>query len=204
MPLELQTRLLRVLEEGIVSRVGSIEQTYVDVRIIAASNKDLKAEVKSGNFREDLFYRLNVLPLYLSPLRKRKEDIEPLIDYFMDRLSKRLNKKKVEIRKDEMHALINYKWPGNVRELENLVELTINLEHFPEELVNYYNQEGDNDSLIDEKIENPIEDFSLEEIERSHIKWMLEKNNGNITTTARELGIARNTLYRKMEIFDLK
>lgn len=208
MPLNLQTRLLRVIEEGIVSRVGSIEQTYVDVRIIAASNKDLKSEVRIGNFREDLFYRLNVLPLYLSPLRDRKEDIPPLIAFFMEKLSKNLNKRKVHITNSEMDILIRYDWPGNVRELENLVELLINLEYTPKEIINSYKEEINIESTVELEnnlsIEEIVREYSLEEIEKSHIKYMLEKNNRNISLTASELGIGRNTLYRKMEKFDLR
>lgn len=231
MPLELQTRLLRVLEEGIVSRVGSVEQRYVDVRIIAASNKDLMKEVMEGNFRDDLFYRLNVLPLKLPGLRDRKEDIPALVDFFMEKLSKSLNKRKVEISNDEMEILLDYDWPGNVRELENLVELLINLEHIPEEIIDSYREERDlENSLVleDRKAsqnfqqgkekEEEFKSFkenndisadkvdggnSLEEIEKNHISYMLEKNNYNITLTASELEIARNTLYRKMEKFDL-
>lgn len=203
MPLELQTRLLRVLEEGIVSRVGSVEQNYVDVRIIAASNKDLKREVTLGNFREDLFYRLNVLPLRLIPLRERKEDIEPLINYFMETLSKRLNKRKVKITKGEMEILLKYDWPGNVRELENLVELTINLEFFPYEVFKNYKLDK-NKQQKEIAITSIDEDkYSLNEIEKNHILYMLKKNDGNISLTARKLGISRNTLYRKMEKFNL-
>lgn len=230
MPLELQTRLLRVLEEGIVSRVGSVEQNYVDVRIIAASNKDLMKEVREGNFRDDLFYRLNVLPLKLPALRDRKEDIPALVGFFMEKLSKSLNKRKVEISNDEMEILLAYDWPGNVRELENLVELLINLEYIPEEIIDSYRDEGDLEdglALKDRKtsqnfqkeekqeefksfqeensisVEKGSRVYALEEIEKNHISYMLEKNDYNITLTASELEIARNTLYRKMEKFDL-
>lgn len=204
MPLELQTRLLRVLEEGIVSRVGSVEQNYVNVRIIAASNKDLKREVTLGNFREDLFYRLNVLPLRLIPLRERKEDIEPLINYFMETLSKRLNKRKVKITKGEMEILLKYDWPGNVRELENLVELTINLEIFPYEVFKNYKLDKNKQQKEIEITSIDEDKYSLNEIEKNHILYMLKKNDGNISLTARKLGISRNTLYRKMEKFNLE
>jgi PAS domain S-box-containing protein len=193
MPLELQTRLLRVVEEGIVSRIGSTDQIAVDVRIIAASNKNLKEEVKKGNFREDLFYRLNVLPMTILPLRERIEDIPLLVEYFMKKISKRLNKKEVEITKEQMDRLMEYSWPGNVRELENLVEFIINLEYVPISL------------LIEKKTYKPIElvsvynDLSLETMEKNHIIKVLKINNGNITTTAEALGISRNTLYRKIE-----
>lgn len=224
MPLKLQTRLLRVLEEGIISRVGSTEQTYVDVRIIAASNKDLKMEVEEGNFRKDLFYRLNVLPLKLAPLKDRKEDIPVLVDFFMEKISKRLNKRKVNISNSEMSVLLKYHWPGNVRELENLVELLINLEYVPEELIGDYRKDLTSKKILDLKendfdreehdyinrkikkyfLKNNLEgEKSLEDIEKIYIEYMLEENNNNISATAKKLNIGRNTLYRKIEKFNL-
>jgi len=131
MSLDLQTRLLRVIEEGIVRRIGGNDEIPINVRIIAATNKDLREEVKNGNFRTDLYYRLNVLPLKLPSLRERKEDIPLLIDYFMKRISKKLNKKEIEIPEEYMDYLLDYSWPGNIRELENLIELIINTEHLP-------------------------------------------------------------------------
>ncbi|WP_242620539.1 sigma-54 interaction domain-containing protein [Senegalia massiliensis] len=196
MPFNLQTRLLRVIEEGIVTRIGSIDQEYVDVRIIAASNKDLKKEVEKGNFRKDLFYRLNVLPLSILPLRERKDDIPILIDYFMDKISRRLNKKKVKITKFQMDYLINYNWPGNIRELENFVELIINLEYIP-------------NKYFENKIEKTKKDFiieknmTLEELEKNYITDMLRKNDRNITKVAKILGIGRNTLHRKINKYEL-
>ncbi|MCF6465150.1 sigma-54-dependent Fis family transcriptional regulator [Clostridium sp. Cult2] len=194
MPYSMQTRLLRVIEEGIVSRVGAIDQRVVDVRIIAASNRNLKEEVKEGNFRKDLFYRLNVLPIRIPPLRERKGDIPLLIDYFMSKISKRLNKKKIPIPKDIMEELMNYEWPGNVRELENFIELSINLGYVPKE-------SGDEGTIgLKEHIYNNL---LLEYIERKHIMEVLEIFSCNITKSAEALGIGRNTLYRKMDKYGI-
>lgn len=197
MPLELQTRLLRVIEEGIVSRVGSIDQVSVDVRIIAASNKDLREEVEKGNFREDLFYRLNVLPMTILPLRERVEDIPLLVDYFMNKVSKRLNKKEVLITKEYMDILMNYSWPGNVRELENLVELIINLEYVP---VHILTKKRTHNISTQITFDNNL---SLEKIEKIHIVNVLKANKGNITESAKDLEIGRNTLYRKIEKYKI-
>jgi sigma-54 dependent transcriptional regulator, acetoin dehydrogenase operon transcriptional activator AcoR len=128
MPLDMQTRLLRVIEEGTVQRIGESRQIPVDVRIIAASNRELLDEVERGNFRRDLYYRLNVLPIRLPALRERKEDIPILVRLYMDKLSKKLNKKPVPISQDYMDALSAQPWPGNIRELENMLELIINTE----------------------------------------------------------------------------
>ena len=132
MPLDMQTRLLRVIEEGIVIRIGSNKEIVVDARVIAATNKDLNEEVRKGNFRKDLYYRLNVLPIRLMPLRERKEDIPLLSQYFMERISRKLKKKSVNIDDEAMKSLLEYEWPGNVRELENIIELMVNTEMIPD------------------------------------------------------------------------
>lgn len=199
MPLDMQTRLLRVIEESTVNRIGSADEILVDVRIIAATNKDLTDEVAKGNFRKDLYYRLNVLPLRLSPLRQRKEDIPLLIEYFMNRISKRLNKKKVDISKEHMKKLMQYEWRGNVRELENFIELIINTEYIPI---------GRNRKEIEVDIKNNInktddECYKLEHVEKEHIKRILNICEGNITLAAKKLGIGRNTLYRKLRKYNI-
>ena len=209
MPLDMQTRLLRVIEEGTVSRIGSTKEIVVDVRIIAAANKDLNEEVERGNFRKDLFYRLNVLPLRLPPLRERKDDIPILVEYFMNRISKRLNKKTIQIHERHMKILLAHEWPGNIRELENLMELIINTESISLSL-------GKRQIVVDLKAKddfvhnnhNPMENdykptLTLEEVERQHIINVLGRCNGNITSTARALGIGRNTLYRKIDYYKI-
>lgn len=206
MPLDMQTRLLRVIQEGVVSRVGSNSQFPVDVRIIAATNKDLYEEVSKGNFRLDLYYRLKVLPIHLPPLRDRRADIPLLVDYFNQKVSKSINKRPMEIPKDYMDALIKYDWPGNVRELENIIELMLNTRKMPE--LGKVISKG-NPSLFLVKSEPEVEEpqtflnyggaFKLEDVEKVHIERILKITNFNITSAAKSLGIGRNTLYRKME-----
>lgn len=200
MPLDLQTRLLRVIEEGTVSRIGSSHERVVDVRVIAATNKNLKQEVENGTFRKDLFYRLNVLPLRLPSLCERKGDIKLLLDYFMDRISKKLNKKKVHIPLEYIEKLVEYNWPGNVRELENYVELAVNTEMVPDiHVLNF--EESSNKSI---KIKSAADVLSLKEMEKEHIVNVLESTGHNITQAASVLGIGRNTLYRKLKEFEIE
>jgi PAS domain S-box-containing protein len=196
MPLDMQTKLLRVIEEKVINRIGGYNPIPINVRIIAATNKELSEEVEKGNFRKDLYYRLNVLPVYLPPLRERKDDIALLIEFFMNTISKRINKRKVKIPKEYLDYLINYDWPGNIRELENVIELIINTESIPLNL--------------EKKITKPKMDFvnikedclKLEYIEKQHIMKVMEKYNGNVTLTAKALGIGRNTLYRKLNKYN--
>jgi len=193
MPLDMQTRLLRVIEESTVSRIGSPVELPVNVRIIAATNKDLIEEVRKGNFRKDLFYRLNVLPIKLPSLRERREDVPDLVDYFMTRISRKLNKSPVELPESYMDYLMSYNWPGNIRELENLVELIINTEtipayeNVPQVKVNH------------EKKFELVSLNSLDEIEKAHIVSVLKHFSGNISSAAKVLKIGRNTLYRKIQ-----
>ncbi|MBF7096966.1 sigma 54-interacting transcriptional regulator [Alkalibacter sp. M17DMB] len=206
MPLDMQTRLLRVIEEGTVSRIGAIEENVVDVRVIAATNKDLNEEVAKGNFRKDLYYRLNVLPVVLPPLRDRKKDIPLFIDFFMERISKKLNKKKVEISSDMLDLMIDYDWPGNVRELENYIELAVNTESLPD----LEWMQGKTVKTVGKL--NPVDGIrcpeneicrSLRDMEREHIIKVLEYYDENISKAAKQLGIGRNTLYRKLEMYEI-
>lgn len=207
MPLDMQTGLLRVLEEGTVSRVGSVKEIVVDVRVIAATNKDLNEEVRKSNFRKDLYYRLNVLPIKLLPLRERKADIPLLSQFFMKRISMKLNKKSVNINEETMKSFLEYEWPGNVRELENIIELIVNTESIPDRFVKA-------DSYADAKAKAEVnqnelqpsaalkmmeDNLKLEVVEVQHIMKVLDLYKGNITLSAKALGIGRNTLYRKLE-----
>ena len=198
MPLDMQTKLLRVLQEGVITKIGCRKPISVDVRIIAATNKDLRQEVKKGRFRKDLFYRLNVLPLYIPPLRERKGDIPLLIEYFMKNLAEKLGKEEIKISKEYLNIMLNYNWPGNVRELENVIELIINTGSMP---VEYFKNVELNDN-----IQNIIygEALDLESVEREHIKRVLKIFNNNITHSAKALNIRRNTLYNKIKKYDIR
>lgn len=191
MPIDMQIKLLRVIEEGVITRIGSHRQIPVNVRIIAATNKDLKKEVESGNFRKDLYYRLNVLPIYLPPLRERADDIPLLFDYYMEKTSKRLNKRRVAISPEYMDYLKKHEWQGNVRELENVIELIVNTESEQ----SYFLDRKSNPAAVPKKHMN----LSLEQVEKNHITAVLNECKGNVSTAARILDIGRNTLYRKLE-----
>jgi len=216
MPLDMQIGLLRVLEEGVMRRVGSNKEIMVDVRVIAATNKDLRVEIEKGNFRKDLYYRLNVLPVHLMPIRERKSDIPMLVDFFMERISRRLNKKRVDIGEEDMEMMMGYDWPGNVRELENFIELTVNTGSMPNRILKSFatleqksnpwslleNEIGGNFSMGGTRAEGkPI--LRLEDMECTHILRIIGIHGGNITKSAKALGIGRNTLYRKMEHYGI-
>jgi len=194
MPVDMQTKLLRVLQEGVITRIGSQKPIPVDVRVIAVSNRDLKREVELGRFRKDLFYRLNVLPLYLPPLRERKGDIILLIRYFMKSISKRLNKNEIELPDEYLDKMLNYNWPGNIRELENLVELIINTETLPP---GYFGQDIPSQDSGDRSL-------AINQVEKEHLITVLKKYNGNITQSALALGIRRNTLYSKIRKYEIR
>lgn len=201
MPFDLQTRLLRVIEEGSFNRIGSSKEIVVDVRIIAATNKKLSMEVENGTFRKDLYYRLNVLPLRLPALSERKGDIKLLLEYFMDKISRKLNKKKLFISEDKMKVLMQYDWPGNIRELENYVELAVNTETVPDIYELYKGNTAKPDSY-----KAPTHDdilFSLKDLEKEHIIKALKATDNNVTQSAHILGIGRNTLYRKLKEYGI-
>lgn len=197
MPLDMQIKLLRVVQEGVITRIGSSTSINVDVRIIASTNKDLKTEVELGRFRKDLFYRLNVLPIYLPPLRERKSDIPILMDYFIENICKRINKNPVQIPEKYLQKMINYNWPGNIRELENVVELIINTESIPSA---YFGEEQSTDEVL---ISFDTETLTLKYLEKQQIIKVLKKFKGNITYSSDALGIRRNTLYSKIKKYEI-
>jgi transcriptional regulator with PAS, ATPase and Fis domain len=202
MSLDMQVRLLRVIEEGVINRIGSSRPFPVNVRIIAATNKDLDEEVRIGNFRKDLFYRLNVLPIHLPPLRERQEDIDLLLDYYMNKISKKLGKKKIYLNNSLLDKFLHYQWPGNIRELENIVELIVNTEEVSMDVI--YKMRPH--IIIDDhpyKDNTSIEDMKLENVEKNHIIKVLKSFRGNISLSAKAMGIGRNTLYRKMEKYNI-
>lgn len=202
MPLDMQVDLLRVLQEGYITRVGGDKVIPVDVRIIAATNKNLLEEVKKGRFREDLYYRLSVIPIKIPPLRDREGDLPLLIKYFFRMKVKKLNKKLISMRADIYTNMLNYKWPGNIRELENCVENVVNLNG--ESTVFF--KESEKKSSVYSETENKIEEedtMSLEEMEKAAIKKALDKNDHNMTKIAKALGITRATLYSKIKRYNI-
>jgi len=189
MPLSLQVKLLRVLQEKEVERIGATSPRKVDVRIIAATNRNLEEKVKNGEFREDLFYRLNVFHIHMPPLRERPRDIIPLAELFLKKYSFELNKKIKGFSEEAKRLLLSYSWPGNVRELENVVERACVL--CDSDLI------GKRHIMVGFREEKEL--LKLEDVEREHIKRVMEMVNWNITKGAEILGIHRNTLSRKIK-----
>ena len=204
-PLTTQVKLLRVLQERELERVGGEETLEVDVRVIAATNKNLMAMVESGEFREDLYYRLNIIPLELPPLRERKEDIPLLVEHFLRKKSAELNKVPTSVNECAMQELINYSWPGNVRELENVIERAVVLCEDDEIGVN------DLPILLGDPSRTTLRLFkedlplveALEDLERQLIARALEKAKGVKTEAARILGLKTSALYYKLEKYDM-
>jgi len=207
MSLETQVKLLRVIQDGRFTRIGGLENIEVDVRIISATNKDLEKEIKDGNFREDLYYRLNVIPIYLPPLRERKGDIRLLIDYFIQKYKDKNELRFDYFTKDAIEYLENYKWPGNVRELKNFIEranIFANSKLLDFNFVkNILGSDKANDlnDLIDS--ENDLE-YIKKEVEKKVIISRLKRYNGNVSQTARSLGIDRTSLYKKAKVLGIQ
>jgi DNA-binding NtrC family response regulator len=197
-----QVKLLRVLQEREVLPVGSTEAIPVDVRVIAATNRNLEEEIRRGQFRSDLFYRLNVFSLLLPKLNERREDIPLLAESFLNRISKGRDHGACTLSQDALDAIMVYDWPGNVRELENALEhsaiLTrdgeIKLDVLPNRVT-----EPKSQPLVDER---PVSNPTLDAIERAYIMWVLQAQGGNKTRTAEALGIDPSTLYRKLARYD--
>ena len=207
----MQAKLLRVIQEREFQRVGGDETLSVDVRILAATNRDLKAEVKNGKFREDLFYRLNVVTVEVPPLSARHEDIPLLAQYFMERFAARNRKTVKGFTPQAMDLLIKHNWPGNVRELENAVERSVILlagDYITErELPLSITQTGDGGRREAARPENEglglTGSQSLETIEKEAILATLSETGGNKSETARRLGINRKTLHLKLKRYGL-
>ena len=196
MPLYLQAKLLRVLEQKDIVRLGSNRPIQVDVRVIAATNKNLDELIREGTFREDLYYRLNVIPFNIPPLRERKEDINVLTDYFINKYTALLKKRVVGFESDVWDFLYKYHWPGNVRELENTVEYMVNM---------LDNNGVISSRLLPQKIQTRLDNNSylipLEEMERDLIKRSLNVYGNNVKgkqQAADALGIGIATLYTKI------
>jgi DNA-binding NtrC family response regulator len=200
LPLSTQSKILRVIQEREFERIGGTATLTVDVRIIAATNKNLEEEVKAGRFREDLFYRLNVILINLPPLRERKEDIPILLEFLMDKYRKRLSRN-VRFSKDAAETLLAYDYPGNVRELENIIERCVTLS--PSEVIG----RDELPSFI-VKGERGKKSLSLADVsadaEKAHILRALKITGGNKTRAAEMLGISRKTLWEKMNSYRIQ
>ncbi len=228
LPPELQIKLLRALQERELERVGDHRTLQVDVRVIAATNLDLEEEVRKGTFREDLYYRLNVVTLHIPPLRARREDIPRLIDHFLDKYNRENARKLSRISRDVLNTMLRYPWPGNVRELENTMERAVVLssgEDFTDDLlplsIRMFAQQIRGDSTdesleaISKKLaghavkkygsfEGQVHELVINEVERQLLREALDLNNGVKTRTADFLGINRNTLNKKVKDLGLE
>lgn len=208
LPIEMQAKLLRVIQDHEFERVGGLETIKVDVRLIAATNRNLLRDIKEGRFRDDLYYRLNVVPIHVDSLRERKEDITPLTDYFVNKFNKKLNRN-VEIDSAVRRLFLNYSWPGNVRELENIIERlvlmsegdTITPEDVPPELIS---REGEVSPAGDKKSFKETIKNRTDEIEKQIITDTLKECNGNVTKAALKLGLSRRGLHLKMAKYNLR
>jgi DNA-binding NtrC family response regulator len=199
LPLPLQPKLLRVLQEREVRPLGASKSERVDVRVLAATNRQLEKRLKDGRFREDLFYRLNVIHIDLPPLRERSEDVLPLAEHFLARSAQRAGKPLRAFKESAKKILLGYAWPGNVRELENVVERAVALaegeivapEDLPPPMRDRKNQDRITTALA--------QGLTLDELEREYIQRVLEAEGGNKTRAAQRLGLDRKTLYRKLD-----
>ncbi|RKD31266.1 sigma 54-interacting transcriptional regulator [Thermohalobacter berrensis] len=202
MDIRLQSRILRVIQEKEVMRIGDDKVIPVDVRIIAATNKDLRQEVINDNFREDLYYRLNVLNLKIPPLRERKEDIRLLVKVFLEKFKKKYNSKIERIDSEVLTILENYDWPGNVRELQNVIEKIVVIcesKLAKKDNVNMALRELNSHRKISQNIEKELLRGTLREIEKRIIERILKEEGYNKTKTAKRLGIDRGTINRKLK-----
>jgi len=205
LPHEMQVKLLRVLQEGETDVLGDPNPHRVDVRILAATNKNLQAMMEAGDFREDLFYRLSVAPLFVPPLRERREDIPLLVHHIASKLKQRIGKEAV-FEQEAIDVLQAYRWPGNVRELENLLERLVVFSKTGRITVDQLPSEIGRPLRLGGKVQMslPEEGFSLDQLERDIIEEALIQHNWNQTQTAKYLGVTRNTLIYRMQKFGLR
>ncbi len=202
MSLHTQAKLLRILQEQQFERVGGSETIQVDVRVIAATNKNLEEEIKNNRFREDLYYRLNVIPFYISPLRERKEDIKDLSEYFLTDIAKHNGIEKKSLSPEAIKKLETYDWPGNIRELRNLIERFA--------IMTVGSEIGERDVILPRAMDNKIDMSSLDlkgargEFEKKYILEKLSECEGNVSKTAKAIGLERSHLHRKMKQHNIK
>ncbi|HWP93484.1 MAG TPA: sigma-54 dependent transcriptional regulator [Thermodesulfobacteriota bacterium] len=197
-PLQLQPKLLRVLQEEEIRRLGDTKTMKIDVRIITATSRDLGQDVRQGSFREDLYYRLNILPVHIPPLRERKEDIKLLIEHFLGKYNQKLNRKIKGVSPSAMSEILEYPWPGNVRELENVIERAMILTDSE-----YIHRIDLGIRENDFRMNTLIDSLSLEEawqrLEKAYIEKALSKTDGNRTQAAKLLGLSRRALLYKLK-----
>ncbi|MGY0616057.1 sigma-54-dependent transcriptional regulator [Vibrio sp. FJH11] len=218
MPLAMQASLLRVLEQRTIRPVGSEREISIDVRVVAATNRNLQEEVNLGNFRSDLYYRLNVLKIEVCPLRDRKQDLFELVPFFSNMLTRELGMPAPKWAHEDMEAMSAYHWPGNIRELKNLIERCILLgkppAHYWREIngdhvfPNTSTEVSATDALVELKEHNAStgegypNDWTLKDVEKAHIQQVVSLHDGNKSAAARDLGVARKTLERKYKEWD--
>lgn len=195
MPMSMQVHLLRVLEERVIRPVGSNRLTPIDVRIIAASNRNLEEEVEKGTFRQDLFYRLNVVNVTLPPLRDRLDDLPLLVQHFSSMLAADLGAPPPAITGDDLFHMRDYEWPGNIRELKNIIERCILLKQTPAQCLT-------SSFEIPSKHQGANQGIRLDEVEKNHILKVLDMEEGNKSSAARILGVSRKTLERKVKAWN--
>jgi two-component system, NtrC family, response regulator AtoC len=211
-PVEMQVKLLRSLQESEFERVGGVQTTHVDVRLVVATNRDLMKEVQEGRFREDLYYRLNVVPISLPPLRDRKEDIPLLVDHFIQKFNSKLNRSIDGISNAALNYLVNFRWPGNIRELENIIERALvfaegpvlDVENVPAELIERSSPIPSAATMPDDASMKDIVKQATAEIEKDLIVKALQETKGNVTQAAKKLKISRKSLQNKMKEFGLR
>ena len=210
LPRDMQVKLLRALQDRTFERVGGMRSHKVDVRLVAATNRNLDQEVRAGHFREDLFYRLNVVPIHLPRLRDRVDDIPLLVDHFVARFNDRLDRKVLGVTPEAMAALMAWRWPGNVRELENLVERAILLTE--SDRIGLADLPGLEGATSAAASDTDVEELGLKEyvrvytaqLERARIQRVLQAENGNVTRASRRLAISRKSLQMKMKEYGLR
>jgi transcriptional regulator with PAS, ATPase and Fis domain len=200
MQLDVQAKLLKVIEDKKFRRLGGVQEKVVDVRVIAASNRDLSSEVQRRNFREDLFYRLNVINLKIPSLRELKEDILPMAEYFLRSICNKQGKRFEGFTQAAKEAILNYSWPGNIREMMNLIERSVilsNRSHIDAPDLGLKVPTKNSMRLEDPGLE------SLDDLEKEHIRRVLTATNHNLSRAADILGITRATLYSKIKRYNL-
>ncbi|MCY6485228.1 sigma-54-dependent Fis family transcriptional regulator [Clostridium aestuarii] len=204
MPLDAQVSLLRVLEDRKIVRVGGHEVIPIDVSVIAATNKDLSKEVELGNFRRDLFYRINVMQIYTPSLRERKEDIKIFIDHFVEKFSRETGRNIKNIEPSFYNGMGNYNWPGNVRELQNVMQTVVNMAVDSMVLTDKNIPSYIKPTISIEDIKQEKKLFTLDELEKIAIERTIRESNKNIAAAAKILGIGRSTMYRKMKKYGIE